>query len=258
MIAATAPAIGPDPQEASQLAQNLARNCGYHVFPCREDKRPACPHGFKQAAHDPAAIAELWRRWPGPLIGIATGEASGISVLDIDAKHPAALAWWKAHHTRLLPTRTYQTRSGGWHLYFRHRGGVKNSQGKLCPGVDTRGSSGYAIAWFPAGGECLDHSPPAPWPDWLLTELQRTPPTPRPVAAASRPAAAEGNTEAILRRVATAAEGERNGVLYWAANRLREHGRLKVEETTLIAAAVQSGLSRIEAERTVASARRRA
>ena len=61
--------------EYVHLAQNLARNCGYPVFPCREeDKRPACPHGFKDATKVSGAIAELWRQWPGELIGIATGE----------------------------------------------------------------------------------------------------------------------------------------------------------------------------------------
>jgi hypothetical protein len=245
-------------EEALRLALNLAGNRGYAVFPVDVDKRPTCTHGFKQASKDPDEIAALWRRWPGPLVGIATGEVSGLAVLDVDAKHPEARVWWKAHHARLLPTRTDQTRSGGLHVYFRWREGVRNSQGKLCPGVDTRGSDGYVVSWFAAGFECLDCSPPTPWPDWLLTELQRTPPPPRSIAANWPAAGAKGGPAAILRRVATAPEGQRNGVLYWAANRLREHGWLKAEEAALIAAAVQSGLSRIEAERTVASARGRA
>jgi hypothetical protein len=242
--------------EACRLAINLARNCGFAVFPCREDKRPTCPHGFKDATKDADAIAALWLSHPGPLIGIATGTVSDLAVLDIDAER-LAQAWWRAHHARLLPTRCFATRSGGLHLYFRHREGVKNTQGKINEGVDTRGSGGYVISWFAAGHECLDHSLSASWPDWLLTELQRTPPPSRPVAAAMR-FAAEGNTEAILRRVATATSGERNGVLYWAANRLREQGRLKDEEAALLAAATQAGLTRIETKRTIDSAAKRA
>jgi hypothetical protein len=244
--------------DVCRIAQNLGKNFGYVCFPCGDEKRPTLKGWPERASAEVDVIEQLWRDHAGPLIGIVTGGVSGIAVLDIDAKHPEARAWWKAHHGRLLPTRVYQTRSGGLHVYFRWWEGVRNSQGKLCAGVDTRGSGGYIISWFAAGFECLDHSPPTPWPDWLLTELQRTPP-PLRSAAVNRPAAAaQDNSAAILRRVATAAEGERNSLLYWAANRLREHGRLKAEEAALIAAAVQSGLSQIEAKRTVDSAGGRA
>ena len=86
------------------------------------------------------------------------------------------------------------------------------------------GDGGYVISWWCAGFGCLDHSPPAPWPDWLLAELTAC----AAAAEAERtdPACCRqgSNAEAILRRVANAAEGERNGVLFWAANRLRERG----------------------------------
>jgi hypothetical protein len=52
-----------DLDEACRIAQNLGRNCGFAVFPCREDKRPACPHGFKDGSTKPAEIAELWRSY---------------------------------------------------------------------------------------------------------------------------------------------------------------------------------------------------
>src|SRR5690242_17245034 len=86
--------------QVCRLAQNIARNCGYAVHPVREDKRPASPNGFYNAEREPAKIADLWRRHPGPLVGIAC-EASGISVLDIDIKHPEAVSWWRANHKRL-------------------------------------------------------------------------------------------------------------------------------------------------------------
>ena len=76
------------------IAENLARNCGYSVFPCRHNKRPACPHGFLDAVSDPVEVRPLWRRYPGPLIGVACGDASGISVLDVDIKADDARAWW--------------------------------------------------------------------------------------------------------------------------------------------------------------------
>ena len=157
-----------DVGEVVMLARNLARNCGYAVFPCREDKRPATPRGFKDASKDRDEIEHLWKRHPGPLIGVATGEASGIDVLDIDRKHPTAMRWWYCAARRIEPTRVDRTRSGGRHAYFQHADGVKNTSGKLAKGVDTRGEGGYVISWFAAGCPCLHYDVPAPWPEWLL------------------------------------------------------------------------------------------
>jgi hypothetical protein len=207
------------------------------VFPCRADKSPACPHGFHDASCDPATILQLWHRWPGELIGIATGEQSDLDVLDADRKHGEALAWWKANHHRLLPTRTFLTRSGGLHLYFRHRVGIRNTQGKLCPGIDTRGSGGYAIYWFAAGFECLDHTPPQPFPDWLHRDLTSQPPAPPPLA---RPVNPERAIDGILRKLAAAREGERNGMLFWCACRLAEHGIGQREIEALLLPIAQS------------------
>jgi hypothetical protein len=88
--------------EICRLAQNLARNCNYAVFPCSEQKMPLRPKreggdGFKDATKDPDKIAWLWRHWPGPLIGIATGATSNIIVLDFDVKHDTARAWVQTH-----------------------------------------------------------------------------------------------------------------------------------------------------------------
>jgi hypothetical protein len=67
-----------------------------------------------------------------------------------------------------------------------------------------------------------------------------------------------GSPDAILHRLANATEGERNGVLFWAANRLREHGTLREDEAALLGAAREAGLPEIEARRTIESAKRRA
>jgi hypothetical protein len=173
--------------EVCHIAQNLARNCGYAVFPCisapgdkERDKKPATPHGFKDASKDPDAVAKLWRRYPGPLIGVACGDYSGISVLDVDQKHDAARAWWRQNCHRLPATTTYRTRSGGMHLYYQHVPDVRNVEGKPVPGSDVRGQGGYAIFWFATGIECLDHTPAAPWPEWLTTFFWPLLPPPKP------------------------------------------------------------------------------
>jgi len=208
-------------------------------FPCYPNKRPACPNGFHDASADPARLVALWAGRTGLLVAVPTGEASGIAVLDIDV---AGLGWLAA--AGLPPTRQHQTRSGGRHFIYRHRPGLRCSQGVIAPGVDVRGDGGYVIWWpahgFASGGEIAD------WPEGLL-DLR---PAPReapqrelnwqngcgaslgdaPVREASGfidrtrndKIGLEHRLAGILRAVERAPEGERNKTLYWAARRFAE------------------------------------
>jgi hypothetical protein len=57
----------------------------------------------------------------------------------------------------------------------------------------------------------------------------------------------------------SAREGERNGLLFWAACKLREHGMQQSEvEGLLLPVAISIGLDGVEARRSIASAMRRA
>lgn len=209
------------PDEACRLAQNLARNASYACFPVRLDKTPATPHGCRDASTDPEVIARLFRRHPGPLIGIATGKPSGISVLDVDIKHPEARIWWRQNEDRIPCTRTYRTRRAGFHCYFRHVPGIRNAQARPVPGIDVRGQGGYVVAWFATGHECLDHSPPATWPAWLTTAIW-PPASAQPVQSAAHTPPPSGDqadriiTRAI-QRVRSAPDGAKHSTLRDAA-----------------------------------------
>jgi Bifunctional DNA primase/polymerase, N-terminal len=244
----------PTPAEAMATARNLARNLGYAVFPVRPDKRPACRHGFEDATREGAAIEALWRASPGPLIGIATGTVSGVWVLDLDVKHPGGVDFWHANRHRILPTRVYRTRSGGLHCYFRDGGTHRNTTRRPVEGVDTRGIGGYVVAWFAAGFECLDASLPAPWPAWLS---QKVAPPKVERGPYRRPDTANADLRGLLDKLAGAAEGERNALLFWTACRLSERGLKGREiEALLLPTAGAIGLSDDEARRTIASAGR--
>lgn len=249
------------------MAGALARQRGFACFPCRLDKRPACPHGFQDASPDPQAIRALWRAYPGPLIGVATGAISGIDLLDVDcgdppagatpdhiAKVESARTWWAMRCHTVPRTLTYVSRSGGLHLYFTHDDRCPCTTSRIARGVDTRGTGGYAIWWFAAGCPQLDASGLAPWPERLLRELQ--PPVAASGRAAHDPSVFSDNALAgLLRAVATAPEGERNRVLHWAACRLGEHvreGRLAAGEAERILLAASS-LPVLEARRTIVS-----
>jgi hypothetical protein len=209
-----------DAEELITLALNVSRYSP--VFPLAEDKKPAISkreggNGFHDATTDPAQIRRLFAHPRADLIGIPTGKASGFDVLDVDVKHDAARAWLIAAQGRIPSTRTYQTRSGGFHVLFRHAEGVHNTESHIAKGIDTRGDGGYVVFWFAAGYPCTDDSPIAEWPDWLLEALFYKPaPEPLPVRAQafrSNGGSVQNLVAATLRRLETAPEGSRHATL---------------------------------------------
>lgn len=235
---------------------------GCAVFPCHHDKRPATPHGFKDAARDPDDVRSLWCLHPAPLVAIATGEASGLAVLDIDRQHDGG-RWWTSTRDKLPVTRTHRTRSGGLHLVFRHRAGLRSSTSKVAPGIDIRADGGCAIWWPAVGLPVLCEGPIADWPEWLV--LAAPPPPVRLPRFAVRPRSAAHVERSLIglgRFVAFAPEGQRNGRLYWAAHRAAEaieRGELSQPhaEALLIECANRAGLPCREAASTIASVMRR-
>jgi hypothetical protein len=243
--------ISDDVTRAINAALGLA-SMGLPCFPCTASKRPACRHGFHDAETDPGALRRLWARSPGNLVGVPTGDASGIDVLDVDPRHQEAFEWCKAHHERLPKTRVHETRSGGVHVLFRHAHGLRCSASRLARGIDVRANGGYIIWWPAAGLRVVRQAPLADWPQWLLEQLMslaRTPSAPRIVVPDTHALAK------FVRLVAAAPEGERNSLTYWAACRAGEMvaSRLLDPETAVAViaeAGVCAGLTRIEAERT--------
>ena len=233
----------------------LARR-GVPVFPCGDNKSPLTPHGFKDASTDPDLITTWWSRWPDALIGVPTG--GKFVVLDIDCgKHVEAAEWYgKAN----LPiTRTHITRSNGRHLLFQPDDRVRNTAGKICRGVDTRGHGGY-IVWWPAHGfDVLHDDVLAPLPEWIIKALGPPPPPIMPPREMQTSGQAQRKIDGIIRTIAGAREGERNAVAFWGAARLAEmvaQSLISSADAIDIAteAASRAGLPYQEARRTAQSA----
>ena len=117
----------------------------YPVFPCDTKKRPVCHGGFKAATQDPDEVERLFSASNAALIGIPTGEVSGVSVIDIDVRDGKQGKEWVEKNAELLGiTKVSETQSGGWHYYYQHVSGIRNRAG-IDGCVDVRGDGGYVI-----------------------------------------------------------------------------------------------------------------
>jgi hypothetical protein len=193
-----------------------------------------------------------------------TGAASGVVVVDLDVKDgrggDAAFETLRAGRD-LPPHPLVRTRSGGLHIYFSTVPGrsIRCSASRLARGVDVRGEDGYVIVPPSPGYTVLRRAPLAPPPAWLFELLDPPPPRP-PRQGRVMTEDMDEAAERLVRLVgfaAAASEGERNRILFWAACRAAESGM--PERSVAIAleeAALAAGLSKMEAERTIASARR--
>ncbi len=122
-------------QKTTRTAVELA-DSGIPVFPCKQDKAPDTAHSFYDATTDPSRIAFFFRK-PDALIGMPTGLASNIDVIDEDPRNGGDLDTLGPLPMDVVA----RTRSGGRHVYFRHRDGVTNTTG-LRQGIDVRGKAG--------------------------------------------------------------------------------------------------------------------
>jgi hypothetical protein len=236
-------------------AQNLAAR-GHAVFPCRLDKAPLTPCGFKDASTNADTIARWWTTWPDALIGVPTGDK--FVVADCDLQHVEAQYWYA--HANIPTTRTHVTRSGGRHLLFQPHPEVRCTAGRIHPHIDTRGLGGFVIWWPACGLEVLHAEVLAPVPAFILRSLSRPPALlPSPTSFTPTAETASRQLEGIVRTVAQASEGERNNLTFWGACRLAEMAALGLLNRTdafniAVEAGGRNGLSRHEVWRTVGSA----
>lgn len=159
---------------------------GWLVFPLSpRTKLPLIPkseggRGFHDASLDPALIQSWWARCPRAGVGVRTGPASGLLVLDVDGEvGRESLRRLEAVHGKLPVTLTARTGRDGRHAYFVSPvDDLGNSAGRLGEGLDTRCEGGYVVApptpvasgryeWLNPG------TPLAAPPAWLVEKLTR-------------------------------------------------------------------------------------
>jgi putative DNA primase/helicase len=165
---------------------------GWAIFPLQGKKPFAGTDGFKSASNDDAAVKALFAKRNGCNVGIATGQASGVFVLDVDVKDNAGgVESFKAlveEFGKLPDTVAAKTWSDGFHFYFNlpHDVEIRNKAG-FRPGLDIRGDGGYVVAppstykdrpyrW--GDGLSPDDVAVADAPEWLLSIITEPTVTP--------------------------------------------------------------------------------
>jgi hypothetical protein len=258
------------------LHDTTAGHCSCQDGPrCRQPgKHPRTIHGFHDASRDPATVARWWQRWPHANIGIPTGTASWLAVVDLDG--PTGTATWDELAAEHGDTATAEALTPhGRHRWYQLPSGlaVPRSIRGLGDGIDVLGNDGYAIAPPSAITNCpKPHQPDdrcdttytwtpttrrlALLPAWIPQQLEHraaraacdrnTVPqaahTRRPSSRRVRHphryalAALRGETG----RVATAPAGQRNDALNYAAWRLAQH----IHDGTLTESQVRDALAR--------------
>jgi len=145
-----------------EAALGYAEKLGWKVFPCHSitegrctcgdpactspGKHPRTVHGCKDASSDRAVIVEWWRRSPNSNIAVATGEPSGVDVLDVDPRHGGTNTPRAGAGTRRIACHADEHHRGRrLAQVLQHTPGLANSAGKLGPGLDWRTTGGFVI-----------------------------------------------------------------------------------------------------------------
>ncbi len=210
--------------------------CGRHD--CRSPgKHPRTRNGLNDASTDPQQLEMWWKKSPTTNIGICTGTASGIIVLDVDPRHGGeeSLASLILEHCPLPETVQVTTGGGGEHFYFATANNpISSSTGRIAAGIDVKADGGYVVAppSTHVSGKCYawvhGHSPtemnPAELPDWLLKRASGMHGTDRSRSIVESNsdalAALVGAAQRYAARADSASEGERNCAAFRLAGHL--------------------------------------
>ena len=125
-------------------------SAGFAVFPLAPGGKrpPAGTRGVTDATADPAAVRAAFAAAPrGANVGLAT---AGLLAVDVDPAPGGGPNPWLTPAVRreFRGVPSVATPRGGIHLYFRQPTGgrLRNTRGRLAPGVDTRAGGGYVVA----------------------------------------------------------------------------------------------------------------
>lgn len=241
------------------------------VFPCVPGcKPPMTGAGYKSATTDVGQVSAWWRSRPNANIGIPTGAASGLDVVDIDLHGGVSgrPTFERARDAHLVDGWAWsaQTPSGGLHVYYPHAPGVSQRCWTTSAHIDFRGDGGYVVA--PPSRITFDGEHSAVYalhavadgPAHAIdaTALRRFIDPPRPPRPTRLVPGRGREFEDLVGWVERRGPGTRNSGLFWAACEMARYGYSHDDALSRLGpAALKSGLGEREIEVTVDSAFRR-
>ncbi len=119
---------------------------GFSVMPMRLDKTPFIEwEKYQKVLPTENEIQFWWRKWPKANVGIVTGNASNLAVIDVDTQEGKEEISKYIFDSREFPV--CSTPAGGQHFYFRYPENVDlRNNCKTVPGCDLRAEGGYIVA----------------------------------------------------------------------------------------------------------------
>ncbi len=214
-----------------EVALSYAQN-GWPVFPLASKIPYKDSQGYQDATTDPEQIAAWWTTHPTANIGLATGERSGVIVLDIDPPEGHfSLKELQKTYAPLPDTRRSRTANKGLHHFFQYPydgNRYRNAVGLAgMEGVDIRATGGYVVLPPSKLYGRLSYTwgnpdtPIAPLPLWLSALMIAESTQRERIPQGGRFARSPGE-KWLAQAVEQAKEGKRNAVGFWLACQLRD------------------------------------
>lgn len=124
---------------------------GFKIFPCvPKGKEPATGHWIEDATNDVEQIRRWWGSNPEYNIGLPTGKANGIVVIDCDI-HPEVnedgyrdFCEYQKENGDIPDTVLSITQSGGYHFIYKTDKDYRNRV-KVYGSIDIRANNGYIV-----------------------------------------------------------------------------------------------------------------
>jgi Bifunctional DNA primase/polymerase, N-terminal len=253
----------------------------------RKQKRPhpIMKHGVLWASRDGGMVEQVWGQDPFAGVGIATGAASGLMVVDLDrhGRQDGIAVWaqFLAENRLAVPPGPWvQTPSGGQHHYYRLPPGAGMPQRpKLLPSVDLKINGGYVgapptvvnVTWSDGrrAGEvplpyvwngCPCQIPPAP--EWMLSWALSATATGHDGGAGNGDSSGGSLADLATFYATGLPVGMRNvALMQLACQQFRRYGSAdpdgsaRLEIGKVLANTIRDGFPATERERTITSAR---